>query len=84
MKNEMKKPLERRLEEAIKIAKTVAVLNQCVEYDRFRNILNNFVKEGESASGKIKFGGTKRVLEYILTTKSDLDSSAVLRYNEHV
>ena len=46
--------------------------------------LDIFKNEGFSNSGKIKLVGLKRVIEYILTCKPNIESSICLKYNPDV
>lgn len=80
----MSKTEAQRLAEVVTIVRGVQVLKQCPEYDEFKRLVDAFVRQGQSASGSIKFRGTKRTLQYVLTTRADRVSQAVLRYDEHV
>ena len=73
-----------RLRETLKIVREIDFMRQCPEYAQFRDVVNAYVRHGVSSSGKIKFKGTKRVLEYVLTTRAGRDCTACLRYAEHV
>ena len=47
-------------------------------------ILDDFEKDGYSNSGKIKLVGLKRVVNFILTTKPNVESILSLQYNSNV
>lgn len=75
-----------RLEESMRIMRAVASLGLggAPEASELRKILNEFVRDGVTSSGVLKFPGTHRKLEYILTTRPHVESSAALRYDKDV
>ena len=73
-----------RLRESLRIMRELDFMRRCPEFVGFRDAVNAYVRSGVSSSGRIAFKGTKRVLEYVLTTRADRVCTACLRYAEHV
>ena len=46
----------------------------------FKKIANEFVRDGQSRSGKLRLEGLEHDLEYVLTKNPNKVSSVVLRY----
>lgn len=80
------KDAKTRLDEAMTIYKKLSGLgiseDVCPGIKEFRDILNEFVKHGHAASGKIKLPEINRKLVYILSTQPHIVSSASLNYWE--
>ena len=45
---------------------------------------NKYVRDGYGMAGCVKLKGLKRILEYKLTTRKNIECSITLKYNEEV
>jgi hypothetical protein len=52
----------------------------CPDIQKFKDVANIFVKDGLSSSGAIKLQDIDRELVYILSNKSHITSSVMLKY----
>ena len=79
----MSKSVEERLEEVMVIYKKLKDLgideHTCQGITEFKKIANYFVKDGHSASGKIKLYEANRTLVYTLTMQPHIASNVVLK-----
>ena len=77
--------INNRTTEIIKIYKKLKQLNLGIsgyeEFDNFRKISNQFIKDGKPVSGKIQILGTKRILVYDFNKKS---VDCMLKYNSNI
>jgi hypothetical protein len=73
-----------RINEIIQIFKKLKDLNLGIdtfeEFDEFRNICNQFIKDGKYVEGEIKVLGTKRIICY--SFKESID--CMLKYDNTV
>lgn len=73
-----------RVNEIIKIFKKLNELNLGItcfdEFNEFRSICNEFIRNGTPIKGKIKVHGTKRIICYDFGKKVD----CMLKYDENV
>lgn len=74
------KTTEQRVAEAVKIAKAIEPFGVCPEHAAARSVLDDFARRGIASSGRIAFTGSKHALEYVLSTRPGVDSTAVLKY----
>lgn len=76
------KSLEKRLNEIMNIYKKLDELgiseDVCSNIKKFKQIANNFVKNGESQSGKIILIEVQRTLHYILSIQNHIESTVRL------
>ena len=74
-----------RTSEIIKIYKKLKDLNLGIagfsEFDDFRKICNQFIKDGKSVNGNIEIYGTKRIICYNFTKKK---INCMLKYDSNV
>ena len=84
-KKEKKTEEERKIEiDTIKAKLTNLGLAYMPGIDIFDKEAEKFIRSGDSWSGKIKIRGAKRILDVILTSNKQKESTAALLYNEHV
>lgn len=84
-KKENKTEEERKIEiDTIKAKLTNLGLAYMPGIDIFDKEAEKFIQSGDSWSGKIKIRGAKRILDVILTSNKQKESTAALLYNEHV
>lgn len=71
-----------RLKECIELRKQINDLGlECLsDLDPLFLIMNDFVRNGTSASGKIKMPSVHRIAEYTFTNNPQIVSSLVLKY----
>jgi hypothetical protein len=75
------KNINERLEQSVRVLKTVKMLGIDFEYDglkQFSKVLNLYVKLGESSSGKIFVKEECLYIHYILTVNKKNDCQVVL------
>lgn len=76
--------INNRTSEIIKIFKKLNELNLGItcfdEFNDFRSICNDFIRNGSPVSGKIKVLGTKRIIFYDFGEKVE----CMLKYDENV
>lgn len=88
IKKEIKlKTDKERREEVLKIMTKMNSLGLSVEHagiKDFYTICKEYIKSGEGVSGKVKLLGLKRVIEYILSTRSGVQCIVNLKYNPEV
>ena len=79
----MKKSLENRLVEVKTLYKNIADLGLseevCPAIRTFKEICNDFVKNGRGASGTINLRETNRDLIYVLSMQSHVTSHVILK-----
>lgn len=76
-----------RKDEVLNIINKLNSLGLSSEYpgvNDFYKICKDYIKTGNGGNGKIKLLGLKRVLEYILATRSGVECSVNLKYNPDV
>lgn len=76
-----------RKEEVLNIINKMNSLGLSSEHpgiSNFYKICKIYIKTGEGQNGKIKLLGLKRVLEYILSTRSGVECNVNLKYNSDV
>lgn len=81
------KTLEERQNEIKTIKNKLSNLGLSEEFESiklFYEECDKYVENGYGWSGKIKLNGLKRVLEYRLTTRKNLECSITLKYEETV
>lgn len=81
------KTLEERQNEINTIKNKLSSLGLSEEFKSiklFYKECEKYVENGYGWSGKIKLNGLKRVLEYRLTTRKNLECSITLKYDETV
>ena len=86
-KKDNKKPRESRLSEVNEMKLNLSnhgITDKIENIKVFYEYCEQFVNEGISWSGKLKLPGLKRVLDGVLTTKKNIKSSIVLKYDENV
>ena len=90
-KNKKTKPLLKskteRLTEVITVIKKIQSLGLSEHYkgiSDFKEILKQYVSDGEFRKGKIKVMGTKRIIEYILPVRSGIGITVNMKYDENV
>ena len=86
-KQKLEKNKETRELEAFNIKTKLGSLGLSDEMDgvrEFYTILDDFVNNGYSASGKIKVHGTKRIISYCLTMRNGRENSIGLLYDANV
>ena len=54
------------------------------DIQRFKEICNTYIRNGEPKDGKLKLHGTKRIIEYILPKRKQPSISIILRYDKYV
>jgi hypothetical protein len=76
------KSQEERLKECIELRKEINKLGlECLqEIEALFSIMNDFIRNGTSASGKINIPSISRVAEYIFSNKPHIVSTVVLKY----
>ena len=79
---ESRKARVERLRDAVPIMRQIRFLRACPEFQGFREAINAYVLHGVPASGKVRFRGERRVLEYALVVRCGVPCSAYLRYEE--
>lgn len=87
MKTKKIKTKEQRTKEVSQLLLQLSVLGIPVDHDgvqEFTKISNDFMEHGISMSGKIKLTGFQRVLQYIYSKQSHIESRAVLEYDKNV
>ena len=81
----LKNEAQRKIEiDTIKAKLTNLGLAYMPGIDIFDKEAEKFIQSGDSWSGKIKIRGAKRILNVILTSNKQKESTATLLYNEHV
>ena len=81
------KTLEERQNEIKTIKNKLSSLGLSEEFESiklFYEECEKYVENGYGWSGKIKLNGLKRVLEYRLTTRKNLECSITLKYDGNV
>lgn len=76
-----------RLSEVIIVFKKIQGLGLTDEYkgiSDFKQILKEYVNDGEFRKGKIKVMGTNRIIEYILPTKQGKGIIVNMKYDDSV
>lgn len=79
------KSIEERMDEMRRLYKQLSDLGLSKEHNGIRDfmqIANDFVKDGQSASGKISLDGLKRDLIYTLSLRKQIPSSITLKFNK--
>lgn len=88
LKKEVKiKTEDERKKEILNIMNKMNSLGLSSEYPgikEFYTICKEYIKTGEGSNGKVKLLGLKRVLEYILATRSGVECSVNLKYNSDI
>jgi hypothetical protein len=77
------KTSEERLKECLELRKQINRLGVEVlpEIESLFPIMNDFIRNGTSASGKIQIPSISRVAEYLFSNKPYIVSTLVLKYN---
>tara|TARA_Y100000389_G_C17154691_1_gene361312 strand:+ start:106 stop:399 length:294 start_codon:yes stop_codon:yes gene_type:complete len=76
-----------RLSEVITVIKKIQSLGLTDEYNgisQFKEILKQYVNDGEFRKGKIKVNGTNRIIEYLLPTRQGIDIKVNMKYDANV
>lgn len=76
-----------RLKEVIIVIKKIQSLGLTYEYEgisQFKEILKQYVNDGEFRKGKIKVIGTNRIIEYLLPTRQGIDIKVNMKYDSNV
>jgi len=76
-----------RLSEVITVIKKIQSLGLTDEYNgisQFKEILKQYVNDGEFRKGKIKVNGTNRIIEYLLPTIHGIEIKVNMKYDANV
>lgn len=79
------KALAKRIEETVTFYRKLGSLGIPDHMlGEFRQVCNDFVKYGTSASGAVKLRGAHRILVYKLSTQEHVESTIVLKHSADV
>ena len=77
--------MNKRTSEIIKIYQKLKELNLGItgfeEFDYFRKVCNQFIRDGRAVSGKIEIPGTKRIIMYDFSGKK---VNCMLKYDNSI
>ena len=79
-----KKERSLQIREIIQEISNLGLSPQYPGIKQFYEICRNYINNDISESGKIKIKGTKRILEYVLTRRKNIDCKVCLKYREDV